>query len=375
MAAYVAYTWSRVFLPVVLVEVMQEFRLDVGLAGLLTTVNGLGQGVLSLFAGYITDRIGYIRGLLLGMAITAATNLVIFLALTPLELFIAAASLGVGISFWTAASYPLMTRVMDGRLSLSSGMIVSSFGLGIFTAPTLATYILHTYDGWRYPFLFLTLSTSSFIPLSLALLTDRRPQASIGGVGFSRVAYSALFKFIPAIAGLAFMQFAYLALYVAYLRLAHGFKPDAAAFAISPYGLGILVGGVVGVYLSLRVRGYWMVLITSTLAMSTMLFIFNTVPSLISASLASLFLGVLLGGVMFQTLIVETQRSLPRNFLASSTGFFYMVLSFASIPPGYILGTMVSYMGWQMAGTVFYILTGILASSGTLAGYVKDRLR
>ncbi|MEM1945111.1 MAG: hypothetical protein QXX57_05185 [Nitrososphaerota archaeon] len=52
-----------------------------------------------------------------------------------------------------------------------------------------------------------------------------------------------------------------------------------------------------------------------------------------------------------------------------------MVLSFASIPPGYILGTMVSYMGWQMAGTVFYILTGILASSGTLAGYVKDRLR
>jgi MFS family permease len=364
LIAYTVYTWSRVFLPVVLVEVMQEFSLDVALAGLLSTLNGLGQGLLSIPAGYITDRMGYIRGLLLGITITAVTSLVISVSATPLELFIAAAASGVGISFWTAASYPLMSGVMGGRLGLSSGLIVSSFGVGIFISPSLATYILHTYGGWRYPFLFLTLATTLLIPFSLYLLKGVKLH-SAGERTISRwITDLRLLKFIPQITALAFMQFAYLALYVAYLRLAHGFEAAEAALAISPYGLGILVGGVLGVYISTRMRERQIVIMTSMLAMAAMLFIFNTEPTLISASLTSFGLGVLLGGVMFQTLIVGIQHSLPRNLLASSTGFFYTVLSFASIPPGYILGSMVSYMGWSMAGTVFYICTGILSLSG-----------
>lgn len=347
---------------------------DVALAGLLTTLNGLGQGALSLFAGHITDRMGYIRGLTLGMLITAAANLVISIGVTPVEVFIAAISSGVGISFWTAASYPLMTKVLEGRLSLSSGLIVSAFGLGAFTAPTVAAYILHAYNGWRYPFIFLAVSTVILIPVLLELLRGLKTRPSRGEAGLSKTIYFGLFRFIPSIVGLAFMQFAYLALYVAYLRLAHGFDPQAAAFAVSPYGLGILLGGVLGSYLSMRVRGVVLVLITSMLAMSHMLFIFNTVPSLLSASLTSLLLGVVLGGIMFQTLMVETQLSVPSNLLASATGFFYTVLSFASTLPGYILGIMVGYLGWQTAGTIFYIITGALTSSGALiANIVKQQ--
>lgn len=375
MTAYVVYTWSRVFLPVLLVEVMQEFRLDVGLAGLLTTLNGVGQGVVSLYAGYLTDRIGYTRGLILGMLITAITNTVILLSVTTAELFLASAASGVGISFWTAASYPLMASVLGGRLSLSSGLIVSAFGIGIFTAPTLATYIHHTYGGWRYPFLFLVLIITSLAPIMVVLLRGLRTHSSRERVRLGREIYSGLIRLIPAISGLAFMQFAYLALYVAYLRLAHGFEPAAAAFAISPYGLGIVVGGVLGVYLSVRVGGNRLTAVTALLAMATMLFIFNTMPNLVSASLTSLALGVLLGGVMFQTLIVEAQRSLPPNLLASSTGFFYMVLSFASIPPGYILGSMVDYMGWQTTGNIFYILVGLATLSGFLAEQSKKHIK
>jgi len=370
LIAYIIYTWSRVFLPVVLVEVMHDFSLDVALAGLLTTLNGLGQGLLSMPAGYVTDRIGYIRGLVLGIAITAITSLVISLSETPLELFAAAAASGVGISFWTAASYPLMSGVMGGRLGLSSGLIVSSFGVGIFTTPSVATYILHTYGGWRYPFIFLTIISLLLILILFYLLRDVKVHSAGDRIIFRRAIDSRLLKFIPQITALAFMQFAYLALYVAYLRLAHGFEAAAAALAISPYGLGILIGGVLGFYLSMRIMERRLVIMTSMLAMGVMLFIFNIKPTIVSASLTSLGLGVLLGGVMFQTLIVSIQRALPRSLLASSTGFFYTFLSFASIPPGYILGSMVSHMGWSTAGTVFYIFSGTLS----LSGIVIERL-
>lgn len=354
---YTVYTWSRMLLPVVLVEVMMEFDLDIGLAGLLTTLNGVGQGLLSLFAGYVIDRIGYLRGLLIGIAITAVASLITSLSVTSIELFAAAIISGLGIAFWTASSYPLLGKVLDNRLNLSSGLIVSAFGLGMFTAPTLATYVIQLLGGWRGVFLFLFVISVFLILLSEILLVGVKASSHNEGVQISLQVFMQFFKFIPPISCFAFMQFAYLALYVSYLRLAHGFESGAAAFAISPYGLGVLVGGLLSTYLGSKFRRSWLTSTSSTIAAVLMLFIFNTVPSLISASLVSLFFGVVLGGIMFQTMIVDIQTSVPKEYLASATGFFYTVVSFASIPSGYVLGSMVSYMGWQTAGTVFYILT------------------
>jgi len=96
------------FLPVILVEVIQEFNLDAGLAGLLATLNGLGLGIMSFYAGFLIDKLGYLYGLWVGMIITGLTNIIIFQSSTATELFLAVVAAGIGSSFMTAASYPLI---------------------------------------------------------------------------------------------------------------------------------------------------------------------------------------------------------------------------------------------------------------------------
>jgi len=252
-------------------------------------------------------------------------------------------------------------------------MLVSAFGIGIFTAPPLATFIMHIFSGYRYAFLFLALLSVLLMLSSFVFLKDYQSQVSRETIKYEFKILSSLISFVPSILSLAFMEFSFLALYATYLTLAYGFDSSVAALAISPYGLGVIAGGLLGARLSTKIHGVWVKIFAILTPTTVLILNFNTIPNFLMASLTSLCIGTMLSGLMFQFLLFETQRSLPRHFLATSTAFFYMIHSLSSIPPGYILGSLAEHIGWRQAGTIFYGSMFIIALSGIFLERTKKR--
>jgi len=136
-------------LPPLFPYLMAEFGLSFTQVGALMTTFFVISGIGQALAGFIVDRVGSLRVLYGGIALLAASGLVLASAPTYAMLFVGAAVAGLGNSVFHPADYTLLNRrVSTQRLGHAFSVHGLSGSLGWAAAPAFVLAIAHA-SGWR----------------------------------------------------------------------------------------------------------------------------------------------------------------------------------------------------------------------------------
>ena len=136
-------------LPPLFPFLMREFGLTFTQVGALMTTFFVVSGVGQALAGFVVDRVGSLKVLCGGIALLAASGLVLAAAPGYPVLFLAAGVAGLGNSVFHPADFTLLNRrVSTSRLGHAFSVHGLSGSLGWAAAPVFVLAIAHA-AGWR----------------------------------------------------------------------------------------------------------------------------------------------------------------------------------------------------------------------------------
>jgi FSR family fosmidomycin resistance protein-like MFS transporter len=170
--------YEQIF-PALLLTIVVVFGIDIATAGWMQTLLGLAFGLGALPAGYIADKVGSKRIIMVYLIGAGLSCIFIAMAHSVAALAVGLAAMGACISLYHPAGTTLIsTQVKDVGKSLGYHGIGG--GLGLATAPALATLIasLHPQHGWRISFAlfgFLGLLTAAGVSTLRVTEIDRSP--------------------------------------------------------------------------------------------------------------------------------------------------------------------------------------------------------
>ena len=153
-AAHGTSHFFHLMLPPLFPWLMAEFSLSFTAAGALMTVFFVVSGIGQALAGFVVDRYGARRVLFSGIALLAASGVILALAQDYAALVAAAAVAGLGNSVFHPADFAVLNRrVSQPRLGHAFSVHGLSGNLGWALAPVLLAGIA-ALAGWRNAALF-----------------------------------------------------------------------------------------------------------------------------------------------------------------------------------------------------------------------------
>jgi MFS family permease len=231
-----------------------EFGWSRAEVALVATVINLTVMVLSPVQGWLVDRFGSRRVVLLSLFAFAAGLMALYALPRSLGLFYAAWSLVVvaGVGLLPGGYLRVVGTWFDRRLGLAMGLANAGIGLGNILVPLIATAVIAAY-GWRWAYVTLGLIVLCVAtPVCWGWLKERpveqgAPRDNVKGHGLRAAAFKAAVR-TPAF---AIVTAAYFLLGLintalisqqAPLLIDTGMSPQQAAFVQSLFGLFLLFG-------------------------------------------------------------------------------------------------------------------------------------
>ncbi len=137
---YAFYSANRLAFGVGLKSIAAQFALTAMQVGMLGTIFTLGQALIDIPAGYLSDRLGRKRMLLLGMfGIGFAT-----MAVTTANSFLAAATwrflFGATEGIWNIVMYSVAGSIFPASRAMINGLMMTFYSVGAYVGPS--------YYGW-----------------------------------------------------------------------------------------------------------------------------------------------------------------------------------------------------------------------------------
>jgi len=144
--------YEQIF-PALLLTMVLYFQIDIATAGWMQTLLAMAFGLGALPAGYIADRIGSKRIIMVYLIGAGLSCILIALAQSVIALAAGLAAMGAFISLYHPAGTTLITTQVK-EVGRSLGYHGMGGGFGLATAPALATLLasLHAGQGWRISF-------------------------------------------------------------------------------------------------------------------------------------------------------------------------------------------------------------------------------
>jgi MFS family permease len=154
-------------------SIIKEFHLTNAEFGLAASVFALFYAVLQIFGGWIGEKIGPRRALLILGLLWGLSTLFTGLAVGLVTLLIARAILG----FSESATFPTATQAMSrwvppDRNGLVQGVVHSASRLGTAVAPIVVAALI-VFSGWRSSFIFIGILSMLWALLWYAMFRDR----------------------------------------------------------------------------------------------------------------------------------------------------------------------------------------------------------
>ena len=147
----------QLILPTILPSLISDFQISLYTAGLLVSSFALPYALLQTPFGYLSDRIGRKRILVIGLFIYSFATLLSGLSQNSLQLGMTQFLAGVGGASYHPTGISLLSFVVDRKkIGQAQGFHQSGGAIGSFIAPLLAAYIGAAFS-WRYSFIFLSL--------------------------------------------------------------------------------------------------------------------------------------------------------------------------------------------------------------------------
>jgi sugar phosphate permease len=154
-------------------SIIKEFDLSNAQFGLAASVFAIFYAVLQIFGGWIGEKIGPRRGLLILGLLWGLSTLFTGLAVGLITLLIARAILG----FSESATFPTATQAMSrwvpaDRNGLVQGIVHSASRLGTAVAPIVVAALI-VFSGWRSSFIYIGILSMLWAVIWYAMFRDR----------------------------------------------------------------------------------------------------------------------------------------------------------------------------------------------------------
>ncbi|MBN2131592.1 MAG: MFS transporter, partial [Sedimentisphaerales bacterium] len=184
-----------------------EWGIDRGALGIVLSMELIGMAVGSVVIGGLADRIGR-RPAILGCLTVMALGM--YLASTAPDITILSIyrfATGLGIGGMLASTNAMAAEFSNAkRRNLSVILMAAGYPIGVIVGGSVASILLVYFD-WRSVFLFGTIATAAFIPLTWYLLPEsiehlihRRPRGALERVNatLQRMGHAAIEALPPA---------------------------------------------------------------------------------------------------------------------------------------------------------------------------------
>lgn len=161
-------------------EVIKEFHLTLTSAGALQYGTMLGIATAGLGLGFLADRIGRKRAILLGLSLFAATAFLFPAAKTFPEILILITAAGVAIGIFKTGALALVGDVSVSAVQFTSTMnlVEGFFGVGAIMGPLIVAQLILNGVSWRWLYV---VAGCLCTVLMLVAVMARYPRASLKG--------------------------------------------------------------------------------------------------------------------------------------------------------------------------------------------------
>lgn len=154
-------------------SIIKEFHLTTTEFGLAASVFSIFYALLQIFGGWIGEKVGPRRGLLILGLLWGLSTLFTGLAVGLVTLLIARAILG----FSESATFPTATQAMSrwvppDRNGLVQGIVHSASRLGTAVAPIVVAALI-VFSGWRSSFVYIGILSMLWALIWFAMFRDR----------------------------------------------------------------------------------------------------------------------------------------------------------------------------------------------------------
>lgn len=362
----------------VIFSILPLLRSDLKLSniqlGLLSTVFLWVYGTLSPFAGYLADRFGARRLILISLFIWSVTTWATGLSRSYSQLLLARGAMGMSEACYLPAGLALIASLHGRRTrSLATGVNFSGLYVGLIVGGGGGAWVAERY-GWRFLFIVLGIAGivySMFLKYALRPTADTKPGTSPPRVFSSMVQLLRLPAFgilCVVFAGMAIANWLVFTWLPLFLFERYKMSLSEAGFMATFYSqVGCMIGMVAGAWLADRWsrKSAWARIATqvfSLAAAAPALFLVGRAGSLGVVVASLMVFGV--GRAAYDCNIMPSLCQIaPEQLRATGYGIFNCLGCIAG-------GIMAAVAGWMKTnigiGYSFYVAGGILLLSALL---------
>jgi MFS transporter, DHA1 family, inner membrane transport protein len=303
---FASVAWTRLNIAIILPEVMQGIGVtSLAIGGTLATLSVLGTGFAEPFMGHLSDRIGRRLALTLGLGGFSLFSLLTAFSQNLPEMIVVRLLLGICQGLFIPTYLAFVGGTFERRRGFFLEALVGMFTIGTSLNPLVTRAIFNgSGSNWQAPSLVyglfgLVLAVAVF-GLGRSGIYDRarakQPNATLASAdsaheGWRNQLDRSMILLVFTMICWGLTQYAYLGLYVTYLRQAQNFTLDAATLVASIAGWGAYAAAFLIGWTSDQIGRRRTLLITGTIA---------TVVSYPLFSLTSSFWPALVLAVVFQ---------------------------------------------------------------------------
>jgi MFS transporter, DHA1 family, inner membrane transport protein len=355
---YLVYAWDRVVVPVELVEVRGAYGLSVASSSLIASVFTFGLALTALPAGLLVVRWGTRTTLVVGALLFSLCTAYVPVGFAIADLLVMRVLAGVGEGFYNVAMYSFLARLTKTHRGAAAGVATTLFGLGMLSGPPVISAI-HSYtSAWQQPFYVLA-AVGILGALALQLLIGRDASEEVAAPSvailprLARVVTPRTLIILLAAAANGIGVYAFISVYVTFLRTDGHMTQQAASYVFSAYGLGGLLGGIPLGYLADRIgRRRFLIgaLLLAGIAGATA---FTVAPLVIPSLIANFCLGMLLNG-SYSNCYAAIQDEVAPEDIPIATGLLATVYFLTASFSGWLLVTASGLVGWSIGAVMVY---------------------
>ena len=357
LASYAINAMDRQVFPLILPEVRKEYGFDLAAGGLLSTIFTLGMAVAGIPTGWLLAR--YTRRFVvsLGIFIFSVGTGVTVISHGFADMLFYRAATGIGEAMQITALIAIASNYFTSYRSSAVGALSFTYGIGAIVGPLLAGYLLTNYQSWRAPMVGYGLLGGVAI---IAIYAFVRPWFSegvsdIATEGDKNVSEALFNRNVLVLMVLAILWGltlqSYFGLYPTYLRESLKFTSADAATLMSCFGIGGLTS-IGGGWLGDRFSAKALLSISFFIASIIGYLLFHTITGFMALAAAQIVWGAVGGGTLFVNVASYFTKAVQLPLAGRAAGLFVTVFYGAGAVSGYILGLLVSNLGWQTAAEI-----------------------
>jgi MFS family permease len=363
---------TRLDIAIILKEVMNGIGVtSLAAAGLISTATLLGDGVVEMFFGHVSDRWSRTGTLVLGIAIYSLFSVLTAAATTLPVLYAMRILLGVGQAMFIPAYFAFVGGLYGKRRGFLLGSLAGLFTVGAALNPIMTEGMYRATGAWQTPFIGfgifgLVLAGCIFLvgrgkqPIyETRLQALPAPAASYEGSRWAWLTNRNMLLLLVVMMFWGLTQYGFLGIFVTYLRAGQHFSLQEAAGVASIAGWSAFVFSFVAGYMSDHIGRRRTLMIMGTIALVLAAPLFVLPQSFWSAAiLASIFQAA--NGTFYPLGVAYAQDFARTDNLGAHSGAVSGIGHLIAGFSGFIVGALAQSLGYAALGWFFVATSAVI---------------